>query len=184
MVRRRRRLARWQDIWLNEGFATYAEWLWAEHEGLATPAEIAASVYDQIPAGDPFWALRIGDPGVAHLFDGPVYVRGAMALQALRAEVGEQDFWRIIRTWAHSRSGGTGTTPQLVALAERVSGTDLAPLFDAWLYTGAKPAAAAAVSGAARATFGTSATSAHAAAYARQWLAGLQQRAGIAQRGR
>ncbi len=177
-------LARWQDIWLNEGFATYAEWLWAEHEGLATPAEMAASVYDQIPAGDPFWALRIGDPGVAHLFDGPVYVRGAMALQALRAEVGEQDFWRIIRTWAHSRSGGTGTTPQLVALAERVSGTDLAPLFDAWLYTGAKPAAAAAVSGAARATFGTSATSAHAAAYARQWLIGLQQRAGIAQRGR
>ena len=92
--------------------------------------------------------------------------------------VGDQDFWRIIRTWAASRSGGTGTTPQLVALAERISGTDLGPLFDAWLYTGAKPAAAVAASGAARATFGTSTKSAHASSYARQWLAGLQQRAG------
>ncbi|HEX5525478.1 MAG TPA: M1 family peptidase, partial [Pedococcus sp.] len=162
-------------------------WLWAEHEGLATPAQMAQSVYDQIPAGDPFWSLRIGDPGVAQLFDGAVYIRGAMALQALRAEVGDQDFWRIIRTWAESRSGGTGTTPQLIALAERVSGHDLAPLFDAWLYTGAKPAAAGAAtaaSWAAGATFGTSATSAHGAAYARQWLAALQRQAGLAQRGR
>ena len=75
-------------------------------------------------------------------------------------------------------AGGTGTTPQLVALAEQISGTDLGPLFDAWLYTGAKPAAAVAASGAARATFGTSTKSAHASSYARQWLAGLQQRAG------
>ena len=57
-------LARWQDIWLNEGFATYAEWLWAEHEGVATPQETFQATYDAIPADDPFWDLVIGDPGV------------------------------------------------------------------------------------------------------------------------
>ncbi|WP_217630871.1 M1 family aminopeptidase [Modestobacter sp. DSM 44400] len=56
------RLARWQDIWLNEGFATYAEWLWAEHEDVATVQE----QFDQfaaIPADDPLWTLAPGDPG-------------------------------------------------------------------------------------------------------------------------
>ena len=56
-------LARWQDIWLNEGFATYAEWLWAEHEGQATPQEIFQATYDAIPADDAFWDVVIGDPG-------------------------------------------------------------------------------------------------------------------------
>ena len=56
-------LARWQDIWLNEGFATYAEWLWEEHEGRATPPEIFEAIYDDIPADDPFWSVVIGDPG-------------------------------------------------------------------------------------------------------------------------
>ena len=84
-------LHRWQDIWLNEGFATYAEWLWEEHEGRATPQEIFQATYDAIPADDPFWSVVIGDPGVDLLFDGAVYVRGAMTLQALRNEVGDGD---------------------------------------------------------------------------------------------
>ena len=56
-------LAAWQHIWLNEGFATYAEWLWSEREGLGTAQEIFDNFATFIPAGDPFWALTIGDPG-------------------------------------------------------------------------------------------------------------------------
>jgi aminopeptidase N len=142
-------LARWQDIWLNEGFATYAEWLWEEHEGRATPQEIFDATYAEIPADDPFWSVVIGDPGVDLLFDGAVYTRGAMTLQALRNEVGDDAFWEIIQEWAASKSGGNGTTPEFIALAEEISGQQLDALFNVWLFTGAKPVLAATGRGAA-----------------------------------
>jgi aminopeptidase N len=132
-------LARWQDIWLNEGFATYGEWLWEEHENRGTPQEIFQATYDDIPADDPFWTVVIGDPGVDLLFDDAVYVRGAMTLQALRNEVGNDTFWAIIRGWAASKSGGNGTTPEFIALAEQGSGQQLDELFTTWLFTPRKP---------------------------------------------
>ena len=136
-------VARWQDIWLNEGFATYAEWLWEDHEGRATPQQTFQASYDEIPADDPFWAVVIGDPGVDLLFDNAVYVRGAMTLQALRNEVGHDAFWEIIRGWAATKSGGNGTTEEFIAYAEDVSGQQLDDLFETWLYTPEKPAPSA-----------------------------------------
>jgi peptidase M1-like protein/immune inhibitor InhA-like protein len=132
-------LARWQHIWLNEGFATYAEWLWSERESLATAQEIFDDLYS-IPADDPFWSLTIGDPGPDSLFDFPVYGRGAMTLHQLRLVVGDADFFKILRRWATSRAGGNVTTREFIRLAERVSGEDLDALFDAWLFTAEKPA--------------------------------------------
>jgi Peptidase family M1 domain/Peptidase M1 N-terminal domain len=129
---------RWQHIWLNEGFATYAEWMWSEHEGFETPAEIF-DAFSQIPADDPFWALAIGDPGVNQLFDFPVYGRGAMTLQALRAEIGDATFFDLLKQWTARRAGGTVTTNQFKNLAEKLSGKDLDDLFDEWLSAG-KPA--------------------------------------------
>jgi aminopeptidase N len=137
-------VAAWKHMWLNEGFATYAEWLWSEHEGLGTPQEIFDAIYNGIPADDPFWDVVIGDPGVEHLFDNPVYVRGAMTLQVLRNQVGDRDFFRILRAWAKRKAGGNGTTGQFIALAERISGRQLDALFDAWLFTAGKPALPAA----------------------------------------
>ena len=131
-------LKRWQHIWLNEGFATYAEWLWSEREGLGTAQESFDSLAG-IPADDPFWALTIGDPGPDRLFDGAVYDRGAMTLHALRLAVGNEAFFRILRRWAQSRAGGNVTTPQFIRLAERISGQDLGAFFQTWLFTAAKP---------------------------------------------
>ena len=137
-------LAEWKHMWLNEGFATYAEWLWGEREGLGTTQEVFDFLYNDIPADDPFWEVVIGDPGIPFLFNDAVYVRGAMTLQALRNEVGVQDFFRILRAWAARKAGGNGTTGQFIALAERISGEQLDDLFDVWLFTAGKPASAAA----------------------------------------
>ena len=129
----------WRHIWLNEGFATYMEWLWSEREGLGTVQEIFDS-FAGIPADDPLWAVTIGDPGPDDLFNFAVYFRGAMTLQALRLDVGDDDFFEILRRWVSSQAGGNVTTDEFVALAERVSGKQLDKLFKRWLFTGEKPA--------------------------------------------
>jgi aminopeptidase N len=165
-------LARWQDIWLNEGFATYAEWLWEEHEGRAMPQETFRVTYDGIPADDPFWQTVIGDPGVDLLFHDAVYVRGAMTLQALRNEVGDDAFFEIIRSWAADQSGGHGTTDEFIALAEQVSGQQLDAVFDTWLFTAGKPAFST-PAGQARVA---RASTQRARERAATWLNGLQSR--------
>ncbi len=133
----------WADIWLNEGFATYAEWMWSEREGLGTAQEIFDGTYAAIPADDPFWTLTIGDPGPDDLFDGQVYTRGGMTLHALRMTVGDDAFFTILRKWASMKRGGNGSIAEFIKLSEHVSGQDLGALFDAWLYTPTKPAAPA-----------------------------------------
>ena len=128
----------WQHIWLNEGFATYAEWLWNQERGRAGPRAIAA-YFCSVSPGSSLWDVAPGDPGVDDLFSDAVYIRGAMTLQALRAEVGPDAFFEILRTWAEERSDLTGTTDQFVTLSETVSGIQLDDLFDEWLFTTSRP---------------------------------------------
>ncbi len=83
---------RWQDIWLNEGWATYAEWLWAEHSG-GDSAQASFDAVMAIPADDPFWNHVIADPGPLGLFHDAIYDRGAATLHALRVKIGDEAFF-------------------------------------------------------------------------------------------
>lgn len=131
--------AAWQHIWLNEGFASYAQWLWSEHRGQKT-ADAAFAEVMAIPADDEFWTTVIADPGPLHLFVDPVYDRGAATLHALRRTIGDAAFFTLLRRWTTQNAGGSVTTADLVTLAEQVSGRDLTAFFRTWVYSAGKPA--------------------------------------------
>jgi aminopeptidase N len=128
----------WKNIWLNEGFASYAEWLWSEEQGEGTAQEIFDYLYAVEP--DDFWTVAPAEPGPSEIFGGAVYDRGAMTLHQLRNTIGDQDFFTLLKTWVAEHRYGNGNTEQFIALAEKVSGDQLDDLFDAWLYTPSKPA--------------------------------------------
>ena len=130
----------WRDIWVNEGFATFMEWRWEETHRGPTAEETLLGAYDTNGAESSFWTIIIADPGAQHIFDGAIYDRGAMTLQALRNRVGDRVFWSIIRTWIDEQSGGNGSTEEFEETSERVSGQELTSFFTAWLRTPERPA--------------------------------------------
>ncbi len=74
------------------------------------------------------------------MFGRSVYDRGGMTLVALRGRVGEDTFYKILRTWTKERAHSSGTTEQFIALANKVSGKNLDTFFDDWLYQKGRPA--------------------------------------------
>jgi aminopeptidase N len=130
----------WPDIWLNEGFATWAEWRYEEEAGGPTTGRRFDDL-KTLPATDHgVWDPPPGVvPGPAKLFAESVYVRGAMALEALRQEVGNPTFEAIMRAWTAEHAYGNATIAQFIALAEAQAGRDLSDLFDRWLFKPGKP---------------------------------------------
>ncbi|GAB3294113.1 M1 family metallopeptidase [Parasphingorhabdus pacifica] len=129
----------WADIWTNEGFATYAEWLWSEERGTGTADELFDHYYSSIPADDPFWQVTPGDPGAENIFHSAVYNRGAMTLHALRNVIGDEVLLDVSRTWLQQHRNSTGTVEEFIELAEQRSGRQLDRFFDAWLFSPGKP---------------------------------------------
>lgn len=126
----------WRDIWLSEGFATYAEALWREHSdpGFDIDAEMARTV-------DQFGSRLgpIGDPGADNLFDISVYKRGGLTLHALRRTIGDEAFFETLRTWTAEHRHGNATTSEFIETAERISGQKLDDLFATWLHADELP---------------------------------------------
>ncbi|GAB2457527.1 M1 family metallopeptidase [Jatrophihabitans fulvus] len=133
-------LERWRDIWLNEGFAQWASWLWDEHRGAMTARQHLYRVLSVPASNTGFWNPPPAAPGGPRtLFAGSVYDRGAACLQALRQKVGNTVFVRILRTWTAAHRHGNARVGQLVAHAEKISGRTLNVFFHEWLYRSGKP---------------------------------------------
>ncbi|MGO0575964.1 M1 family metallopeptidase [Ornithinimicrobium panacihumi] len=121
----------WRHIWLHEGFACYAEWLWSQECGDLTTQERAAHHHAVLAEEDQ--PAPLADPGVANMFDDWVYKRGALTLHALRVEVGDELFFEILRTWVKTQRGRSVTTAQFVEHCAEVAGRDLADVLTPWL---------------------------------------------------
>ena len=133
-------LSVWRDIWLNEGFARFSEWIFNEKTGGTTAQQSFDTAY-ATPATSAGWQTPTAlIPGPEVMFSTfPVYTRGAMTLQALRVKIGDDAFFRMMRAWYAENRNGNVTTEDLIALAEREHGQSLEEFFDVWLYTPGKP---------------------------------------------
>ncbi|MEV6736913.1 M1 family metallopeptidase [Streptomyces sp. NPDC051104] len=132
-------VAHWKDIWLNEGFATYAQWLWAEHKGTRSAHDSFVAAYDARPADNAFWQIKVADPQRDTMFASAVYQRGAMTLQALRERIGDTAFFELLPAWTRLHRYGNANTGDFVRLAEKISGQRLDDLFQKWIFTTGKP---------------------------------------------
>ncbi|MGX1955686.1 M1 family metallopeptidase [Streptomyces anulatus] len=129
--------ATWRDMWLNEGFATYAEWLWAaDHEDV--PVEES---FQEAYESDENWAFPPADPpSAAELSEPPVYGRGAMAVHRVRLAMDDdRAFFALVQRWTKTHRHANASTGDFTAYVEEETGRDLTELWDAWLYGRSRP---------------------------------------------
>ncbi|MFD9905210.1 M1 family metallopeptidase [Streptomyces sp. NPDC059063] len=140
----------WQDMWLNEGFATYAEWLYEEDFGDMTVEETVDALYDGDLYEDENDNEEVWDfppakqPDAASISDAPVYDRGAMVIQKIRETVGDETFYDIIQGWAKTYRHRNADTKDFTTYVDQHAGDDeareeLQTVWSDWLYGDGKP---------------------------------------------
>lgn len=128
---------RWRHIWLHEGFACYAEWLWSDHCGERSADDWARHYHRRLV--DSPQDLVLADPGPQDMFDDRVYKRGALALHALRRRIGDDSFFALLREWTSRYRHASVVTDDFIALAAQYTEDSLRPLWAAWLYSAEVP---------------------------------------------
>lgn len=122
--------ATWKDIWLNEGFATYCEALYAESKsGPAALQSTMRSKYNENFKG------TLYDPG-DNLFSFTVYDKGGWVLHMLRWETGDSAFFKILRKYFEKYKYSTASTEDFKNICEEISGKNLTKFFEQWVYKG------------------------------------------------
>lgn len=129
----------WRDMWLNEGFATYAGWLWNADHGGRTAQQTFDALYRDGDAD--LWAFPPARPSsAAHISDRPVYDRGAMVLHKIRQAVGDKAFFGLLRDWAATHRHGNADTADFTAYVEhKAPGKDFGTIWMNWLYGDGRP---------------------------------------------
>ncbi len=130
-------VADWRHIWLSEGFASYAEWLWSERSGGPSADELARASHRELASARQ--DIVIADPGVARMFDDRVYVRGALTAHALRREAGDAAFFALLRGWCARHGGGAASTEDLLAHVGATAGPAARAALTAWACRAALP---------------------------------------------
>lgn len=128
--------AGWDETWLNEGFATYGQWLWEEH-ALGVPMERNVALARSHVNRD--LETATDDPGLEQMFGLATYERGALVLHALRTEIGDEQFRTFLAEYLDRFGGKVATTEDLVEVASEVAGRDLEEFFRSWLGPGPLP---------------------------------------------
>jgi len=128
----------WHDIWLNEGFATYSECLWQERKsgGIDTAAYFAA-VNARRPTnnGASGSVYRYNVSSLNAIFSSTyAYNKGAWVLHMLRHVVGDATFFNILAAYRQAFPYGSTVTDDFAGIASAVSGKDLTPFFNQWVY--------------------------------------------------
>jgi aminopeptidase N len=126
-------LTRWKDVWLNEGFATYASMLWLEHDKGQAAMTKQMDTYYKVIVEQGTDYVPPANPPKDDLFNDGVYLRGAWALHALRLKVGDKLFFNIMHTYYDHFKYGNATTTDFTDVATEVSGQDLQDFFQHWL---------------------------------------------------
>jgi len=133
-------LIQWKDVWLNEGFATYASMLWLEHSKGQNALVSQMDNYYKIIANQGKRFVPPGDPPKEDLFNDGVYLRGAWTLHALRLKVGDDLFFKIMQTYYDRFKYSNAATTDFINVASEISGQDLKEFLNHWLFDETVPA--------------------------------------------